>query len=169
MAWPPNNGHIQVFDERSLKDNLITFFKANQADAIAWANTAPGLPAIKKFNKSARLTTLFPALTFLQTEHSAVFPNDIELIVFSIVLELAIAHGNQDTLTDQAAKYAMALESMIANVPETTFRQNSIIPITSTLRDMETVFDIQGKLKNKFIQISQTKASWVIDAATENN
>lgn len=170
MSWPPNQ-HFQVFDERSLKDNFLGYFGTNHVDALAWANTGSmgTLLPIKQFNKSPRLTSVFPAVTILQTEHSSAFSNDIALVVFSMTLELAVAHGDQDTLTDQATKYAMALESMLANVPETTFRENSIIPITSTLRDMETVFDVQGKIKNKYIQISQTRASWVIDAAVENN
>jgi hypothetical protein len=169
MAWLADQ-HIQVFDERAIKDNLIGFLAANQTDALAWAKgTGSAIENIKKFQKSPRLTTIFPALTILQTEHSAAFGGGGILgIILSMTLELAIAHGNQDTLTDNAPKYVMAVESMLANVPETTFRQGSIIPITSTVRDMETVFDIQGKIKNKFIQVSQTRISWVIEASVEN-
>lgn len=170
MAWPPNE-HFQVFDERALNDNFIGFLSTNQAAALAWANggAAPALPAIRQFNKSPRLTTVFPAVTFLQTQHSSAWGDNILIIVVSMVLELAVAHGDQDTLTDQSRKYVMALESLLANIPETTFRQNSIIPITSTIREMETVFDIQGKLKNKFIQISQTSVSWVVEAANTSS
>lgn len=170
MAWPENK-HIQVFDERALKDNLIGFLKANQGDALVWANTGLGgsLPEIKLFNKSPRLTSIFPALTFLQSEHRSVFGDSILAIDLTLVVELAVAHGNQDVLTDQAAKYSMALESLLANVPETTFKQGSIIPITSTISEMETAFDIQGKIKNRFIQVSQTRVSWVVEAAVFNS
>jgi CRISPR/Cas system-associated exonuclease Cas4 (RecB family) len=170
MSWPPNQ-HIQVFDERPLKDNFLAFLEANQVDALAWANTGSvgALDPISQFQKAAKLTSVFPSLTILQTEHGSAFGSDLLGVVFSMTLELAVVHGNQDTLTDLAAKYAMAVESMIANMPETTFGENSIIPITSTLREMKTVFDVQGKIKNRFIQVSQTEASWIIDAAVENS
>lgn len=169
MAWPPN-GHTQVFDERKIKDVLIKYFKTNQIEAITWANNGSGLEPIKAFHKSARLTSIFPALTVLQTDHSQAFgAGGISLIVFNATLELAITHGKQDELTDRASIYDMALRSMLANVPETTLNEGSIIPITSTLRDIETIYDVQGKLKNRFIQISQTRVSWVIDAASENS
>lgn len=169
MAWPPSN-HIQVFDERKIKDDFLIFFKANQVDALAWANGGAGLEPIKAFHKSARLTSVFPALTFLQSDHSQAFGNGgISVIVFNMTVELAVIHGKQDELTDRASKYDMALRSMLANAPDTTLSENSIIPITSTLQDIETVYDVQGKLKNRFIQISQTRVSWVIDAASENS
>jgi len=169
MAWPPDE-HIQVFDERAIKDNLIGYFKANQVEALTWANAGAGLEPIKKFHTSARLTSVFPALTFLQTDHSQAFTNsDVAVVVFSLTLELALIHGKQDELTEMAPKYVMALESMLANVPKTTLNESSIIPITSTLSGMETIFDVQGKIKSRFIQISQTKVSWVIDAASENS
>ena len=169
MSWPPEN-HFQVFDERALKSNLVGYLRANQRDALTWAkgDSSTALPDIRQFNTSPRLVTLFPAVTILQTEHSTAFGDDILGVVLSMVIELAVAHGNQDTLTDIAAKYAMALESLLANMPETTLGENSIIPITSTIRDMETVFDLQGKIKNQFIQVSQTRVNWIIDASVEN-
>jgi hypothetical protein len=168
MAWPPTE-HFQVFDERATADNIFDFLKSSQSDALAWADGGSGLPAITKFHASPRLTTVFPALTILQSEHSSAWGNGgILLIVYSLTLELALTHGKQDDLTANAKKYVMALESMLANIPETTFSENSIIPITTTLREMETVFDIQGKIKNRFIQVSQTKVSWVVEATTSN-
>mgnify|MGYP003390278047 CR=1 FL=1 len=162
MPWTPE---ISVFDERSVKDNLIDYFEANQADALLWANGGvTPLQSIRDFHKSPRLTSIFPALTFLQTEHKAIF-NDILIVTFSLVLEVALIHGNQDTLTDMGPIYAMALESMLTNVPETTFNQDSIIQVNSTIGGYETSFDVQGKLKNKYIQIFQTRASWQIEAS----
>lgn len=161
-AWNPK---VNVFDERASKDNLIKYFELNQSDALLWANSGAVLPPIRKFHKSARLTTVFPALTFLQTEHKAQMPGDILIIDFAVVIEIALAHGNQDILTDLAPKYAMAYESLLSNVPETTFNESSIIDVTSTINGLETAFDVQGKLKSKFIQIFQTRVSWLIEAS----
>jgi hypothetical protein len=171
MAWPPTQ-NIQVFDERALAENIFDWLQLQQLDALDWANnSAPtALDDIRAFQSSARLTTVFPALTLLQSEHSSAWGNgEILIIVPKLVFELALSHGDQDVLSSNAKKYVMALESMLANLPETTFALNSIIPITSTIQAMETVYDVQGKIKSKFIQVSQTTVSWVVEAAMHSN
>ncbi len=164
MAWAPK---IKVFDEREAKNAIIAYIKANQADALAWANAEyapPSLPPIKVFFKAPSTVTVFPALTFIQSEHQSVF-EDVLLISFSLTLEIAIIHGDQETLADLSKRYAMAIESLLTNMPETTFGDKSIIDITSTMRSLDTVFAVQGKYRSKFIQIFQTKAAWTIEAA----
>lgn len=161
-AWDPQ---VQVLDETQIKDNLTAYIEANQVEALKWANGgASGLPAIRDFHKSPRLVTVFPALTWLQTSHKSKWEDVLE-IDFSIVLEVAIVHGNKDTLAARAPKYSMAIESMLVNVPETTFNQDSIIDITSTGMAVETTFDVQGKYKNQFIEVFQTRANWHIEAS----
>jgi hypothetical protein len=161
-AWDPQ---VQVLDETQIKDNLTAYLQANQAEALKWANGgASGLPAIRDFHKSPRLVTVFPGLTWLQTSHKSKWEDVLE-IDFAIVLEVAIVHGNKDTLASRAPKYSMAIESMLVNVPETTFNQDSIIDITSTGMAVETTFDVQGKYKNQFIEVFQTRANWHIEAS----
>lgn len=161
--WDPT---IQVLDETQIKNNLTAFFIANQVEALKWANGGlAGLPAIKDFHQSPRLVTVFPSLTFLQTAHKSKWDENILEIDFSLAFEVALIHGNKDTLAARAPKYSMALESMIVNVPETTFNQDSIIKITSTGMGVETSFAVQGKYKNQFIEIFQTRANWHIEAS----
>jgi hypothetical protein len=161
-AWDPQ---VQVLDETQIKDNLTAHLQNNQVEALKWANGGTtGLPAIRDFHKSPRLVTVFPSLTFLQTEHKSKWENILD-IDFSIVLEVALIHGNKDTLAARAPKYSMAIESMLVNVPETTFRQGSIIDITSTGMGVETQFAVQGKYKNQFIEVFQVRASWHIEAS----
>ncbi len=133
MPWQPE---INVFDERQAKNNLVAYFENVQANALAWANGGAGLKPIKDFHKSPRLVTVFPALTFLQTEHKTTF-EDILIIDFSTTLEVALIHGNGDILTALATKYAMALESMLVNLPETTFNENSIIDTTTVIQGVD--------------------------------
>lgn len=165
MVYSPQ---VNVIDATSIRDNLIDYFKATQAEALKWANGGVVLPIIRDFHKSPRLVTVFPALTCLQIEHKAKWEEVLE-IDFSITVEVAMIHGNQDIAADRATKYSMAIESMLVNVPETTFNQDSIIDITSTGMGVETVFDVQGKYKNQFIEVFQTRASWRIEASAFAN
>ena len=166
MVYSPQ---INVIDATQIRDNLITHITETQVEALKWANGGvSGLPAIRELHKSPRMVTIFPALTFLQIEHKAKWEEILE-IDFSCTLEVAIIHGNKDILADRGPKYSMAIESMLVNVPETTFNQDSIIEITSTGMGVETVFDVQGKYKNQFIEVFQTRASWHIEASAFAN
>ncbi len=162
MSYSPQ---INVLDATQIRDNLISHMSDNQAEALKWANGGVALPSIKDFHKSARLVTVFPALSFLQIDHESKWDENILIIDFSITLETAIIHGNKDTLADRGPKYSMAIESMLANIPETTFQQNSIIDITSTGMGVKTTFDVQGKYKTQYIEVFQTRANWTIEAA----
>lgn len=164
--WEPQ---INVLDATQIKDNLIEHLIANQVEALKWANGgSSGLPPLKDFHKSPRLVTVFPALTVLQIDHKSFYKENILEIDFSIAIEVAIVHGNKDIASDRGPKYSMAIESMLTNVPETTFNQDSIIEITSTGMGIETKFDVQGKYKTQFIEVFQTRADWHIEASAFN-
>lgn len=162
--WQPE---VNVFDETKIKDNLIDYLKSVQTDALKWANNGKLLPDIKHFHKSPRLVSDFPAITFIQASHKAKWEEILE-INFSLLLEFAIIHGDKDTLASLATKYAMALESMLVNVPETTLNQDSIIQITSTGVSIDSTFDIQGKYKTQFIEVFQIRVTWEIEASAFN-
>lgn len=106
----------------------------------------------------------FPALTLLQSETSEEF-GEIVGGVYSIVLETAIASGNQDYLSHISKKYDYALRSMLANVPETTLSENSIIETSARIVDVQTSFDVLGKQTNQFLQVFQIRASWAVEAS----
>lgn len=162
--WIPKN---QVFDERGAKDALINYFVANQADSLLWANDGVKLPKIEKFQKqTAYVIGAMPYAVFNRTSHTSSFEGDFLIVNFAVEIEVWLKHGKQDVLSDLAPKYAMALESMLANLPDTTFGNNSKIQITTAIEQLETVYDVQGKLnKGGFIQIFQTSAQWRIEAS----
>jgi hypothetical protein len=163
MVWAPQ---FQVFDERPIKANLIGYFEANQADALVWANDGTALPEIKKFYKSPRPVTVFPALTFLQSEHKDEARGDLMIIDFALLLELAIIHGKQDVLDTQSKRYSMALESMLANIPATTFFADSIIQAQQMIfAGIQVQYDVQGKFKSGFIDVLQIRTGWQITAS----
>jgi hypothetical protein len=161
MVYDPK---IQVFDSRPVKENLIGYIEANQAEALAWANNGSSLDPIRAFYKSPRLVKLFPALTFIQAEYTSDY-EDLLTADFSILFEVAAIHGNMDTLTDRMPKYAMALESLLTNIPNTTLFQNSIIQMAIARAAVQTTFDVQGQYKNQFIEVFQMRASWRVLAS----
>ena len=159
--WIPE---INVLDFRVFGDNILSFIETNQPDALRWANGGIDLPPIKSFYNSPRLVKTFPALTLLQSETSEEF-GEIVGGVYSIVLETAIASGNQDYLSHISKKYDYALRSMLANVPETTLSENSIIETSARIVDVQTSFDVLGKQTNQFLQVFQIRASWAVEAS----
>jgi hypothetical protein len=166
-AWNPQ---INVLDETQIRNNVIGFLQDAQAAAFIWAaNGGDALPLIgdKSFHRAPRLVTKFPAITFLQTDHKSKWGEILE-IDFNLVIEFAHIHGNQDIAAERSPKYCMAIESMLANVPETTFNRDSIIDITSTGMGIETTFDVQNKYKNQFIEVFQTRVNWHIEASAFN-
>jgi hypothetical protein len=166
MVYEPQ---VQVIDVRGIRDNLIAYMKEAQTDVLAWANDNRRLEEIKAFYKSARKVSVFPSLTCISMDHKAKW-SDILEVDFSIVFEVALIHGNADTLADLGPKYAMALESMLVNVPETTFNEGSIIPLTSTGMATDTRFAAQERYgTGKFIEIFQTRATWALEASAYSN
>lgn len=164
MAWTPK---INVFDERGAKSALKSHILSVQSDALRWANDGAALPGFKEHNihLSPRLVTGFPAMTFLNTSHSTVFEDILE-ITFAVAIEIALQHGRQDWLSENAPKYSMALESILTNLPETTFNKDSKIKTVISIEALETSFDIQGKTKkNQFIEVFQIEAQWKIEAS----
>ncbi len=156
MAWEPKR---HVFDATPAVENLLGFFEVHQTDALTWANGDSSLPNIKKFYNSARIVTVFPALSVLQSFHRSSGEDRVDS-EFQVVIECGIQGGKQDETTEKAKKYALAIESMCANMAETTLFQNSIIPIIATLRDTEVEFDLLGQRQKRFIQIFQIRATW---------
>lgn len=161
MAWNPQ---INTIDARAFGDNIFDFIKANQSDALKWANGGASLPVIRSFYTSPTLVKVFPSLTILQAETRGTFTGEIIDGVYSVVLETAIQHGKQDILTEISKKYDLAIRSMLANLPETTFAENSYIEISATVDEISSSFDVLGKSSNQFLQVFQTRAEWAIEA-----
>lgn len=159
MVWTPK---VNAFDATRVKTNLEAYFRANQAAALAWANGGVALPDIKDFHHSPKLVTVFPALTFLQTSHRSTYEDLLEIDPFEMLMELAIIHGNQQTLSDRSPKYSMAIESMVVNMPATILLANSIIAPPAFTTGTEITFNVQGKYKNQYIQVFQLRCAWKI-------
>lgn len=168
MGWTPT---VKVLDLRHIANNLLAYIEANQADALEWAYEAPATATgFLKFYKSAkgRLSTIFPCLMILEKGVA----NDLEDAitgVLTIKFEAVIAGADADTLADDAVKYGMALESMLANIPKATLgtaddESPLINPMTGGLILLETEYDESSSLNGTFFQVFQTKASYQLIA-----
>src|SRR5687768_12373809 len=122
MPWTPKK---KVVDLTKIVDNLLTYLAAQDTDALVWTQPLvdPPLAPFAAFysNASGRLATKFPQLIVLDQEHAAeeaeTEDGDVLVIPFVLTLEVAITGSNTDTLVANTKKYALALESMLANIP----------------------------------------------------
>lgn len=167
MPWTPE---IKVFDSRAARSNLLAYITTNQTDVLTWAAADDALLPLSSFKLlalSPRITTVLPAFTILESGHQTDFGDGGILgIDLAMRFEVIVAHGKQDTLAKMVPKYVMAVESILANVPKTTFLQGSIINTTMTMANLETTMDIQGKFNNsQFAQVFVTTAQWRIEAS----
>lgn len=123
MVWSPT---IAVTESRAIAENLLTFFEANQADAILWANGS-ALRPIQRFENSVanRNLPVYPAVTFIQDVDETVYDEDIEASIYTVNFLLMVTGPVPATVVSEARKYTKALESMIVNCPAATLGANT--------------------------------------------
>lgn len=141
MTWAPQ---YKVADVTEVVDNLITYFEANQSDALEWAGVEDGGFARFYPNAPGRLISKFPSLVFLDQRYETDLSGDALLVGLELRMEGCVTGGNLDTLTLTTKRYAMAMESMLANVPSATLTDSG----HATLFEIETGYDLAGQLKN---------------------
>lgn len=106
-----------------LEANIIAFIRANQADALLWANGGTG--TIKPFNflvdnlANQGLPGL-PVLMVTGKEKSTDRASDLDQSKFGIQFEGIVLGKNAESLAALTEKYAAALESMLINIPDLT-------------------------------------------------
>jgi len=119
-VWTPKT---KTVDAGKLEANIIAFIRANQADALLWANG--GTSAVKPFNflvdnlANQGLPGL-PVLMITGKEKQTNRASDLDVSGFSIQFEGIVLGKNADALVVLTEKYAAALESMLINIPDTT-------------------------------------------------
>lgn len=166
MAWVPQK---QVIDLTLIVSNLLSYIGTNDADALAWSNGGTALAQFAGLypNATGRLSTLFPQIIVLDQEHlseeSETEEGDVLVVKLALTLEIALTGPNADTLVLTTKKYAMALESMLANIPAATLTAGSLVQTHASLTRLQTAFDqVQGAAKNasSWLQIFQTRVEY---------
>ena len=164
--WTPEN---KVLDVVNVVDNLLAYIGDNQTDALEWANGGTPMDDFASLypNAPGRLISKFPALICLSQAYETDLTGDLLIAGLELKFEGAVTGPNLDDLTLNTKRYAMAVESMLANVPSATLSAGATNTIQATLFEIGTAFDLTGQLKtaNSFLAIFQTKAIYKITGA----
>lgn len=164
MTWAPTK---QVIDLSGVVDNLLEYIETNQADAHLWANGEP-LDDYKALypNATGRLSTKFPHLIVLDQEHKGedtdTEQGEVLAITLVLTLEGAVTGSNVDTVVNNAKKYALALESMLMNIPSATLTGSA--SVHGYCAGYQTASDLfkahGGKTASSWLQIFQTRCEY---------
>ena len=170
MAWEPKQS---ILISRAIATNLLTYFAANQVEALAWANAnaVPVLKPIAKISESVanRANPVFPAIAFSDDNDAVAYGDDILKAGYSVTFELMVQNKNADAATTQARIYLAAFVSMIVNCPRDSLELNTgAVSGSAVLQTIETGFDpIQtNEMQNDFMQQFQIRAIYTLAAGS---
>lgn len=162
MAWEPT---AQVFDFTQTVANLLEYISDNGSDAIDWASGDTSLPGFAKLypNAPGRLIQEFPALVVLSQDFETDLTGDVLTAGLRLKFESFVSGPNLDDLVLTAKKYAMALESMLANIPSDTLGAGTF----ASLFEIGTALDVSGQFQqgNSWLAIFQTTCVYRVNTA----
>lgn len=161
MPWDPT---FKVIDQRPLAQNILNYIGTHQTAALSWANGGPGLDDFAQFytNASGRLQTVFPCLMVLSQGLGTDLTGDQVQAAFEIVLEGAVSGPDPDALVEKTKGYAMAVESMVVNMPSDDLVINTNQYHKGFLVTMETVHDVVTRITSGFLQVFQVRLTFNI-------
>lgn len=131
MAWTPTQS---ATDTRAILGNLLTFFEANQVEALAWASPTRSLLPFKKFYRTAEVYMVadFPHFGITKRRIATDNADDGLRIEYSLtweievstVFKLPVRTAAINQLQVDIDNYAYAVESMFMNIPNATLFAN---------------------------------------------
>jgi hypothetical protein len=126
MPWTPAHSATDV---RPIIGNLLTYFRANQVDALAWASPSPRTLTPLTFYDSAevRMKTDFPHFGVVK-RRSTTDEGEALGVRYDLTFEFEVQATHSVTtrtavmtqLRLDVDNYAYAIESMFLNIPKTT-------------------------------------------------
>lgn len=160
MVWSPTQ---QVTDVRPIVRNLLTYFRANQADALNWANGGAGLADFTFYETAEmRMKTDFPHFGIVK-RRTETDTGDVLTIQYNLTFEFEVM--KEHTTSNRQAKLlelqteidnrGYALESMFLNIPDSTLFANvrgaghgyrsisSSDPLEAAISDTKSLFNVQ--------------------------
>jgi len=167
MAWE-DLIEFQTFDPRIIGVNLFDWFKANQTDALDWANdgASPVLPPVAdtSFFLNEHTPTVFPACLLNRIQYASETGEDISQTEIALQYSIELVSGDRAWLAVAASKYAMAFESMTKNIPKTSLENNSKIVFSAgALISIETTFDFLRTNGTQFMQKFAIQVNWLCE------
>lgn len=169
MAWTPT---YAVINSRAIAENLLTYFEANQADAIVWAH-GTALKPIARFENSIAdpNNPAYPAIYFSDDNDGVEHGDDLLSAAYSVTFLVMVQNPVAATAVTQARSYAKAIGSMIANIPAATLAANTGATVgTVVLQTLETGFDVikagnEGKATNNWMQAFEIRAVFTLNGS----
>lgn len=161
MAWQPKNNAI---DTTAIETNLTAFIKANQADALRWANNGTNL---KLFNFAAdQIENLnkpnLPTISVIGAGETEVSSQETLIIDYRIDYESIVFGKDAGALPALTKKYANALKSLLKNISPALLleavpgeQQVMSTALGSNYREIGQSESLSG-----FIQIFQVRATY---------
>lgn len=162
MTWPPTN-EKKVFDFTGAVENILDYIEEWNEDALEWAGANPATPFERLYpNAPGRLITEFPSLICLDQRYETDLEGDILLGGLELKFEGCVTGANLDDLVLRTKQYAMAVESMLSNIPNEDLTAGFKNSTNGSLFEIESAFDLTGQLQtaSSYLAIFQTKCSY---------
>lgn len=159
MPWTPT---YAVINARTIVGNLLTYFEANQADALLWAHGS-ALRPFEQFSDSIanRAIPVFPSIAFRRDSMTTGGDGDLLETEYSLVFEVVIESQSPDTAVSEARSYAKAIASMMVNCPDATLLANTGA-VAGVLTELADNFEEMqaNEIQNDFFQEFEVGATF---------
>lgn len=172
MTWSPS---YRASDVRALLGNLVTFFEANQVDALRWARPAPAdalAPLTIYPTAESLILTDFPHMGVVRRRVSVDDSDELPKVALSLTWEIEVAAEHTKAgrtaallqLMQDVDDYTLAFESMALNIPRATLTQNvtgvrlnaravnGSDPMEKAVSDTKSVFNVQLNMLFVFLE-----------------
>lgn len=167
MAWTPAHA---IINARAIASNLLTYFEANQVEALTWANGGTALKSFQRIENSIGNMNepLYPAIMFSQDNDAADYTEELVAGGYTVTFELMVTNSDPNTAVSQARVYEAAVKSMIRNCPQATYTANTgALASGAVLRSIEAGFDPikSNDQRNDFLQQFQIRTTYTLTAS----
>lgn len=101
---------------RPILANLESLIKANEADALAWANDNTAMPAFKEYRKALWYNTIWPIISIVgETTQKKGTGDEVLPQTHSVLIEIEDAGPNPDDLFDTVTRRVQAIDMILTS------------------------------------------------------
>lgn len=170
MVWNPT---LNVIDTSVIDANLITFIKANQVDALTWANGGTALKSFKTISDSVadRTKPIFPRLSIVDSTEGTTSSGDLNDTAYQVTFECVFESLTVATVTSTAKKYDTALKSMLANISASAITSGMLGVTSARFISIESGFEelASNKQQNDFFSEWQVRVTYALAGSAYNS
>ena len=169
MPYTPTKA---VPNPRKVADNLLAYFATTQTDALEWAagqDDPPKNIAFFSNNVVNRAEPIFPSIGVADDTSAAdVTDGDIFRVAYAVTFEVMVSNAAPQTCINEAAVYAKAIASMIANIPQADLIDDADVE-TAVLESIELGFDEirTNEMENDYLQVFQIRAGFIMHGSNQ--